>query len=52
MVIAVSNLPIDSKSPALLLNRPMLDDKPTAYACEGFVCQLPVTTSQELKTLL
>ena len=52
LVIAVSNLPIDSKSPALLLNRPMLNNRPTAYVCEGFVCQLPVTTPQALKALL
>ncbi|BAK37394.1 hypothetical protein MLP_43800 [Microlunatus phosphovorus NM-1] len=32
----------------LLADRPLLDGRPTAYVCRGFVCRLPVTDSQEL----
>ncbi len=52
LVLAVSNLPLDSQSPPLLRDRPILDGQPTAYLCENFVCKLPVTTAQELKSLL
>jgi uncharacterized protein len=27
----------------LLADRVQIDDRPTAYVCEGFVCQMPVT---------
>ena len=32
--------------------RGMVDGKPTAYVCENYVCQLPVTTPEELRALL
>ena len=32
----------------LLAGRTQMDEKPTAYVCEGFVCQRPVTTTAEL----
>jgi uncharacterized protein YyaL (SSP411 family) len=32
----------------LLKDRRMIDGRPTAYVCEKFVCQRPVTTSEEL----
>jgi uncharacterized protein YyaL (SSP411 family) len=35
-------------SVALLQDRPALDGRPTAYVCERFVCQLPVTDPQAL----
>ena len=34
--------------PALVEAREMLDDRPTAYVCEEYVCQMPVTTPQAL----
>jgi len=37
---------------ALLADRPLKDGKPTAYVCQNFVCQAPVTTSEELQVLL
>jgi uncharacterized protein len=52
MVIAVSTLPIDPKSPHLLADRPRLNNRPTAYVCEGFVCKTPVTSSDKLRELL
>ena len=34
--------------PALVEAREMLDGRPTAYVCEEYVCQMPVTTPQAL----
>ncbi|HTK36928.1 MAG TPA: hypothetical protein VL325_00420, partial [Pyrinomonadaceae bacterium] len=31
----------------VLEGRPMVDEMPTAYVCENFVCQRPVTTVAE-----
>ncbi len=48
-------LPLDQSisSPiALLADRPLKDGKPTIYVCQNFVCQAPVTSSEELKALL
>ena len=36
----------------LLAERKMIDGKATAYICENFVCQRPVTTIEELKEQL
>ncbi len=36
----------------LLENRPMKDDRATAYVCQNFTCLAPVTTPEELITLL
>jgi hypothetical protein len=44
--------PADSEEPPLLRDRPRVDAHPTAYVCENFACQRPVTTTQELATLL
>ncbi|MBA2495181.1 MAG: thioredoxin domain-containing protein [Acidobacteria bacterium] len=33
----------------LLQERKMIDEKPTAYVCENFTCQKPVTTIEELR---
>ncbi|MFC2063803.1 thioredoxin domain-containing protein [Chloroflexota bacterium] len=52
LVIAVSSYPPPEGAPALLADRPMLDGKPTAYVCEGFVCKRPVTSPEELSGLL
>ncbi|GAG85418.1 unnamed protein product, partial [marine sediment metagenome] len=42
VVAAISALPSPGEGPALLDNRPLLDDTPTAYVCEGLVCLQPV----------
>ncbi|MCB9135946.1 MAG: thioredoxin domain-containing protein [Anaerolineales bacterium] len=41
-----------SGSPSLLDARPLLNNLPTAYVCEHFVCQQPVTTPKALEKLL
>ncbi len=43
IVMAASQFPPAAGSPALLNDRPMHDNRPTAYVCQGFVCRLPVT---------
>ena len=40
---AVSPYPPPSSAPALLHNRALVDEKPTAYICQNFTCKLPVT---------
>jgi uncharacterized protein YyaL (SSP411 family) len=36
----------------LLRERGMIDGKPTAYVCENYTCQLPVTTPKALAAQL
>jgi Highly conserved protein containing a thioredoxin domain len=51
-IVAASYYPPSVKAPALLVDRPLIDGKPTIYVCEGFVCKMPVTSISELKALL
>jgi uncharacterized protein len=44
--------PEGSSSPPLLADRPQLEGKPTAYVCERFTCQAPVTDPGALNKLL
>ena len=37
---------------ALLADRPLINNRPTAYVCRQFVCRLPVTTVEDLKDQL
>ena len=48
-VIAATPHPIPEGAPALLKNRTLKNDLPTAYVCEGFACKLPVNTVEELR---
>ena len=43
VIAAASSIPIKEGSPALLNDRIMIDNKATAYVCEGFVCKQPTT---------
>jgi uncharacterized protein YyaL (SSP411 family) len=52
MVVAASATPPSEKAPTLLMDRPLKDNQPTVYVCEGFVCKLPVTTISDLQGLL
>ena len=38
----------DGAAIPLLQDRPLRDGRPTAYVCEGYVCQAPVTTPEAL----
>jgi uncharacterized protein YyaL (SSP411 family) len=49
--VIVSGQP-DQPGVPLLQGRPMLDERPTAYVCRGFVCDRPVTTVADLATQL
>ncbi|MEP7034544.1 MAG: thioredoxin domain-containing protein [Actinomycetota bacterium] len=42
----------DTPGIPLLANRPLVDGGPAAYVCRGFVCDLPVTTLDELESAL
>ena len=52
LVVGASPFPAPEGAPALLADRPMVDGKPTAYVCEGFVCQKPVTDPEDFRKLL
>ena len=52
LVFARSQLPLPPESPALLLDRPAIDHAPTAYYCQDFICQLPVTDADALRDQL
>jgi len=45
--VIVAGLP-DQPDLALLADRPMINNQPTAYVCRHFVCKLPVTTAEDL----
>jgi uncharacterized protein YyaL (SSP411 family) len=49
-VVAIADGPIDDLP--LLDGRTLVDDLETAYVCENFVCQRPVTSSDELRSEL
>lgn len=51
-VVAASSHPPAEESPALLMDRPLKENMPTAYVCEGFVCKMPVNTISDLQGLL
>ena len=42
----------DEPGLALLADRPLINNRPTAYVCRQFVCRLPVTTVEDLKDQL
>ena len=52
LVAAISSYPPDPASPPLLKDRPLRNNLPTAYICQGFVCREPVNTSQKMKEQL
>ncbi|MEU4396954.1 thioredoxin domain-containing protein [Micromonospora orduensis] len=45
--VVVAGLP-DQPGVPLLADRPLVDGRPAAYVCRGFVCQRPVTSVEEL----
>jgi len=38
----------DQPGIALLADRPLLNNQPTAYVCRQFVCKLPTTSAEDL----
>ncbi|MRR31793.1 thioredoxin domain-containing protein [bacterium] len=52
LIYARSSLPLPTGSPGLLNDRPTVNGLPTAYYCQDFVCQLPVTDPDALKSQL
>ncbi|AEG45628.1 thioredoxin domain-containing protein [Isoptericola variabilis] len=42
----------DTPGVPLLADRPLVDGRPAAYVCRGFVCDRPVTTVEELERAL
>jgi uncharacterized protein YyaL (SSP411 family) len=49
VVVAASSYPPEKDAPTLLAERPLVDGKPSAYVCEGFVCKQPVGTAEALR---
>ncbi|SCE72505.1 thioredoxin domain-containing protein [Micromonospora mirobrigensis] len=45
--VVVAGAP-DQPGVPLLADRPLVDGRPTAYVCRGFVCQRPVTSVEDL----
>lgn len=52
LIIAASVYPPSREAPPLLAERPLRNNMPTVYVCEGFVCKNPVTSIPELEKLL
>jgi uncharacterized protein YyaL (SSP411 family) len=42
----------DAEGVPLLAGRPLIDGRATAYVCRGFVCDVPVTSIEDLLTRL
>jgi uncharacterized protein len=51
-VVAASAYPTSENAPSLLMDRPLKENKPTVYVCEGFVCRMPVNSVSDLQGLL
>jgi uncharacterized protein YyaL (SSP411 family) len=46
-ITAASVYPPPEEAPEILMGRPLIDGKVTAYVCENFICKLPVVGSVE-----
>jgi uncharacterized protein len=51
-ILAASAYPLPENAPLLLHDRPVVNDTATAYVCQGFVCQQPVTSAADFETHL
>jgi uncharacterized protein YyaL (SSP411 family) len=51
-VVAGTSDGSDATDIPLLQDRSLRDGRPTAYVCEGYVCQAPVTSPEELAAQL
>ena len=52
LVAAISTYPPPPDAPALLNDRTLLNNEPTAYVCQNHICTHPVTEPNELMNLL
>jgi uncharacterized protein YyaL (SSP411 family) len=52
IVVAISSVGSETSVTPLLHQRVLINDQPTAYVCEQFVCQRPVNSPDELARLL
>jgi uncharacterized protein YyaL (SSP411 family) len=52
VVVLAENAGENAEIIPLLQERSLIDGKPTAYVCENFACQRPVTTAEELREQL
>ncbi len=51
-VVAISNYPPSMESPMLVKERKLVDEKPTAYICQNFVCKSPINELHEYEQQL
>jgi uncharacterized protein YyaL (SSP411 family) len=51
-VVAISDSPPTDGSPQLLHNRVLVNEKPTAYVCQNFICQLPTNSPTQFEEQL
>jgi hypothetical protein len=51
-VTAISAYPPEPGSPALLIDRQLLNGRSTAYVCQGFVCLQPVNSPNDMEIQL
>ncbi len=51
-LIVAGGEPGADDQPTLMAERSMREDRPTAYLCQGFACQLPTTDGDELSRQL
>lgn len=52
LLLATTTYPPQVGSPELVMQRPLLNGKTTAYVCANFSCKLPVTTPEALSAQL
>ena len=52
LLVAGSSYPPDGGAPPLLMERPLIDGRPTAFLCQNFVCNRPLTDPHELLSQL
>jgi uncharacterized protein len=52
LIVAISPFPPSPQAPALLAERPLLENQPTAYVCQNFVCLQPVSQPESLQAQL
>jgi uncharacterized protein YyaL (SSP411 family) len=50
--VVAASAPGSASAVPLLLDRPLVKGRPTAYVCRGFACQAPVTDADALREQL